>query len=209
MRRVRLVPPLKGTVGTARVFAVDISLGGVRLAHQDPIGKVGERCSVTVEWEGRRMILRGVIRHQRVERPAPNPSAKTLYHSGVEIEEATESSRSTLRDLIQVQIERALDEQRANARGIPAVAANSFQTGKGDRFVRHELNAGVWKATPTLESKQPPTGFTVSAELEPDEVRMLREAYEQGDAAARAMIKQMSALSISKSEGIPTRRYEP
>lgn len=209
VQRIRLSQALRGSIGTMRVFAIDLSLRGLRVAHQEPIGRPGAVCTVTLEWEGRRMLLKCVIRHTRVERPSTASSPKALHHSGLEIEEASDTARETLRSLIEQQIERALDEQRANARGLPAIAANSFQTGKGDRFVRHELADGKWRATATIEPRQPSTGFTVSAELEPDEVRMLREAYEMGDAAARALIRQMAGLSISKSEGIPTRRYEP
>jgi hypothetical protein len=209
VQRIRLSKALRGSVGTMRMFAIDISIKGVRLAHQEPMGRPGERCAVTVEWEGAKILLQCVIRHTRIERRATASNPKALHYSGLEIQEASETALEMLRHLVAVQIERALDEQKANARGIPAIAADSFQTGKGDRYVRHELADGVWKSFATLESRQPPTGFTISAEIEPSEVEMLREAYEKGDPAARALIRQMSALSISKNEGIPTRRYEP
>jgi hypothetical protein len=38
---------------------------------------------------------------------------------------------------------------------------------------------------------------------------MLRGAWEAGDRAARAMIQRMAELSISRIDGIPTRRYTP
>ena len=58
-------------------------------------------------------------------------------------------------------------------------------------------------------SKQPANGFTVSAAETDENVSMLCDAYEAGDAENRRLIRIMAELSISKAEGIPTRRYEP
>ena len=59
------------------------------------------------------------------------------------------------------------------------------------------------------EPQQPIHGFTISASEKTEEVQMLRSAWEAGDAAARAIIRKMAELSISRGEGIPTRQYTP
>ncbi len=52
-------------------------------------------------------------------------------------------------------------------------------------------------------------GFTISAEEEQSHIDLLCETYVSSDAASRKLIKLMAELSISKAEGIPTRRYSP
>jgi len=111
--------------------------------------------------------------------------------------------------MIAYSVERALDAQRANARGIPATAAASFQTGKGTNFLRCDFIAGRWLRTPTSKGEQPPEGFTISADEEADQIERLCSAYERADLPGRKLIRTFAALSISRAEGIPTRRYTP
>jgi hypothetical protein len=106
-------------------------------------------------------------------------------------------------------VARALDEQKANARGIPSAAVQAFQTGKGTDFLRCELVDGTWRRTTTGRPEQPANGFTISAEEERDQVEMLCQTFETADAAGRKLIQTMAEMSISKSEGVPTRRYNP
>jgi hypothetical protein len=132
-----------------------------------------------------------------------------VYHSGLTISDANPAAIAPLRELISYFVERALDEQRANARGIPATAALSFQTGKGTDFVCFEFLAGRWRRTPTKNAQQPFNGFTVSAAETDENLARLCETYEKADLDARKLIRVLAELSISKAEGIPTRKYEP
>ncbi|MFZ2493767.1 MAG: hypothetical protein WA208_19985 [Thermoanaerobaculia bacterium] len=209
VQRVRLPQPLRAAVGTQKVFILDISIEGLRIVQQEPLGGRGTKCSLRFEWQGMRAFLDCEVVHVSTHKVGEGISARTLHHSGMSIANATPESRAIVRGVIEEQILRALDEQRANARGIPAVAALSFQTGKGSAYVRHELAAGRWSAHPTTDPRQPASGFTISSDQTFEEVNMLRSAYESGDASGRALIREMSELSISKSEGIPTRKYEP
>jgi hypothetical protein len=209
VQRIRLLEPLRGTLDGKRIFIVDVSLKGLRIAHQEHIGDIGDPCVLRAEWDGRGLDLRCLIIRTQTHRNDAR-SGKTLYHSGLAITHAAGVSAMTIRALIEWHVARALDEQRANARGIPPMAAQSFQTGKGTHFVRHELVHGRWRETVTMDSAQPPNGFTVSAEHTPGEVQMLRQSFEHdGSAANRDMIRKLAAMSISAAEGIPTRRYLP
>lgn len=181
---------------------------GLRVAHQEPLPPPEEPLGLTFDYQGRKLTIRCKVVRTTVHRTA-SASTKALMHSGLEIVEASREANDTLRHVVEEHVLRALDEQRANARGLPAIAAQSFQTGKAGQFVRHEWIGGKWRETPTTESRQPLTGFTVSTEQTPQEILMLREAFEAGDAAARDMLRKMAEMSISKAEGIPTRRYTP
>ena len=210
LQRVRLIQPLRGAVGQARIFIVDLSLRGLRVAHQDPIGKVGETILVKFEHEGRSVSVRAEVRHTSVFRAPENASGRTTWHSGLAITSANETAAHTLRDIVVNHVLRALDEQKANARGLPAVSPQSFQTGKTNTYVRHEFILGAWRTTTTSDPKQPERGFTVSAEHTPSEVEMLRSAFEMSATREdRDFIRKMAEMSIGTKDGIPTRRFEP
>lgn len=211
VQRVKLSDPLRGTMESNRVFIVDVSLRGLRIAHQEPIGDKGSIVTLRATWDAKPIELKCEIVRTQIHRVAQSAMQKTLYHSGVEIRQAVGLSAITLRELIEAHVVRALDEQKANANGIPATAAQHFQTGKATHFKRHELFGGRWRETATADPTQPQNGFTVSAEHSPEEVAMLRSAFEQGDAASggRELIWRLAKLSISSREGVPTRRFMP
>jgi hypothetical protein len=206
---VKLPQPLAGRAANARIFLVDASVEGLRVAHQGTLPAVGNPCRIELAWEGQPIVLDCVVIHNSLFRLAKAAGEKSIYHAGLRITEANAESRAALKQLVADCVARALDEQKANARGIPATAAQSFQTGKGNDFIRCELVDGAWRRTSTNRPEQPANGFTISAEEERDQVEMLCQTFETADAAGRKLIQTMAEMSISKSEGVPTRRYTP
>jgi hypothetical protein len=207
--RVRPVERIRGTAGTVVIYLVDLSLSGLKVAHQDALPKSGEIVPVTFLWQGRRVAMRCEVRRTEVAKAARTLLDKTLYHTGLAIVSKDEVADATLREIIEAAVTRALDEQKANANGIPAIAAQSFQTGKSDELLRCELTARGWTRTKTTDRTQPLNGFTVSSDEETAKVDMLCRAYESGDAEGRKLIRTFASLSISRTEGVPTRRYAP
>ncbi len=207
--RVTPVKRIRGTVGDVVVFVLDVSVAGARVAHQDPLPPVGGISVLKFDWEGQHFSAKCEVRRTRTEKAAKSQFEKPLYHSGLFLT-VDALHEKILRDIVAESVARAMDEQKANANGIPAIAAQSFQTGKGDDFVRYELRAGTWTQSPTRDSRQPHgEGFTISASESPAKAAMLCRAYESGDADGRRLIRTFAALSISKAEGVPTRRYTP
>jgi hypothetical protein len=206
---VRLVRPVVARVGQVRVFLLEVSLSGVLVAHQGNIPPEGSTGVVMFEWDGIAVALECQIVRNTLQKMARNANEKSVYHAAMEIIRASENAMKTLRDMISEVVARALDEQKANARGIPAAAAQTFQTGKGSQFLRLELLNGAWRRTETTRPDQPMNGFTISAEEPPEHVALLCDTYASADNESRKLIKVMAELSISKAEGIPTRRYSP
>jgi hypothetical protein len=207
--RVTPVKRIRGAIGNVVVFIVDISLGSARIAHQDPLPPIGGTAVLTFDWEGKHFSAKCTVTRTRTERAAKSEFDKPLYHSGIVVMPDL-ANEKILRAIVAESVARALDEQKANANGIPAIAAQSFQTGKGDEFVRYELRGGTWSHMETREPRQPHgEGFTISASESPTKAAMLCRAYESGDAEGRRLIRTFAALSISKTEGVPTRRYTP
>jgi hypothetical protein len=196
-------------VGTARVYVVDASVEGIGVAHQGGIPPVGKICRVSFDWEGRAIELGCEVVDNSLWRLAKSASEKSVYHAGLRIDDAVGDSRVVLRQLVSDCVARALDEQKANARGIPAVAAKMFQTGKATEYLRCELIDGAWRRTTTTRPDQPQNGFTVSTQEDREQVEMLCQTFASADTEGRKLIRLMAEMSISASEGIPTRRYNP
>ena len=209
VQRIHLPEPLPGSIDGQRVFVVDISRRGLRVAHQESLGAQGGRKRIEFEWDGRRIAVEGALTHTCTRRVGVASYARTLYHSGFTIAAISTSADETLRAMIAWHVDRALDEQKANARGLPAVAALSFQSGRGNEYVRHLYTAGKWHEVHTTDSRQPAHGFTIATGVSREEVEMLRRSWEAADNGARKVIQTMAGLSISRAEGIPTRRYTP
>lgn len=209
VQRIRLVRPLQGRAGSAKIYLVDASVEGIRIAHQGALPAIGQTTRVEFDWEGHRIELECAVVHNTLFKLAKSAAEKSIYQAGLRIIEASASSRNTLRKLVADCVARALDEQKANARGVPAEAAQSFQTGKGTEYLRCELIDGSWRRTSTTRPDQPANGFTVSAEEDRAQIEMLCQTFETSDTAGRKLIQTMAEMSISKNEGIPTRRYSP
>jgi hypothetical protein len=205
VQRVRLPNPLRATIDGTKVFILDISLRGLRIMHQGPLRAPHGTCDLVTEWDGARIEL-----HCRVVRTAPHSANR--HQSGLAITRASATAKEVLRSLVAHHVERALDEQKANARGVPPSfgAAQSMNTGVPDTFVRHEYTLGKWREVMTATAAQPENGFTISATHSKSEVEMLRRAYETAATnEERATIRRLAAMSVSSGEVVQARRYTP
>ena len=206
--RIELDPPLRGFLDEIAVAVVDASVTGFRVAHDARIAPAPTR-RIRVEWNERTMEFGCVVARSTLFRLAQNLNEKTVYHSGVRILEPKDDSEQILRQLIAERVIRALEEQKANARGIPPIETYTYQVGKGDRFRRCEMIDGVWRKVETGIRQQPVDGFTVSAEVPTPEVDVLCRTYESTTEEGRRLTRILAQLSISKDEGTATRRYVP
>jgi hypothetical protein len=206
--RIELDPPLRGFLDEIPVSVVDVSVSGFRVAHDARIAPAPTR-RIRLEWDDKEMEFGCVVARSTLFRLARTASEKSIYHSGVRILEPVGESEAHLRDLIARRVIRALEEQKANARGIPPLDNYTYRVGKGDRFRRCELIEGVWRKVETAIRTQPTEGFTVAAETSSREVEILCETYEQTTEEGRRLTRILAQLSISKDEGTGTRRYTP
>lgn len=208
-QRIILARPLAARMNSIKVFIIDISIIGVRVAHQEDLPS-GRTHRLAFDYEGYSITYDCEVVRTVVDKPAKDPGAKTLYHSGIRLLKPIADSAVSLRNMIADHVMRALDEQKANARGVPPMTT-IFQSGLKEkdtytvyRFVRNE-----WQKTSSPMPQQPMDGFTVSAKEDPQQVAMLCSTYENSDFAGRKMIRAMAELSISPAESVPTRRYKP
>lgn len=204
IERVTLLQPVPAVVNGEHVYVTDASTAGVRLSHSSLFPQ-GTKCDVAFEWDGKPIEFVAQQRWTKLQRG----SSKSGYQSGFEIASIDEGSNVALRTLIESYVERALDEQKANAKGIPPAAPSSVQSGKTAQYVRHELLHGVWRKMTTTDSRQPQVGFTVAATESLHQVELLRAAYSVADPSMREMIRKLAEMSIEHPDGMPARRYKP
>jgi hypothetical protein len=204
IERVTLHQPVPAVVDGEHVYVVDASTRGIRLSHSSLFPQ-GAKCEVAFEWDGKPIEFVARQRWTKLQRN----SSRSGYQSGFEIASIDDGSNVALRTLIESYVERALDEQKANAKGIPPLAPSSIQSGMATLFVRHELVQGVWRKMTTTESRQPQMGFTVSSTESIHQIDLLRAAYSAADPSMRDMIRKLAELSIEHSDGMPARRYKP
>ena len=206
--RVNLLQPVVGVVGDEQIYILDASLGGVRVSHRTLFAPRAD-CNIGFEWDGAPIELVGTVRWTKLQRLGSAAYVKTMYESGLEIAAIGPEAQMALRSLIEAHVERALDEQKANAKGIPPIAGQSVLRGGYAIYARHELVRGTWRKLMTSDPAQPASGFTLSTEESRDQVELLRSAYVTADANMRIVIRKLAELSIANPDGIPTRRYTP
>ena len=206
--RIRLDEPLRARYGDMPVRVVELSVRGFLIGHEGRVAP-GTTKHLAMQWDGSPIELECSIARSTLHRLAKSAGESSIYYSGLRIVRFENDDFDKLRNLIGERVIRALEEQKANAHGIPPLAAYMYQPGKGELHRRCELVNGVWRKTETRHAQQPMNGFTISAEVDAYHVDMLCETWERTTAEGRRLTQLLAELSISSAEGIPTRRYEP
>jgi hypothetical protein len=206
--RIDLVEPLPGMLDDIPITVIEVSVSGVRVAHDTRIPPMPQR-HIRFEIAGETLGFGCSIARSTLFRLARTPGEKSVYHTGIKLLDADGDSDRQLRDFIAGLIIRALEEQKANARGIPPIGGYTYEVEKSDRYRRCEFIDGRWKQTETTSTVQPPNGFTISASVAQRDVDLLRETFEATEEEGKRLTRMLAELSIDKSEGAPTRRYEP
>lgn len=206
--RIHLDAPIPGRMNDVPVEVIDLSLNGARIISEARFSP-GAQHELQFSWNEMPLRLTSSVVRCTLFSFAKAPGEKSTYQTGLRIRETIGDSDRVMRELIAWYVLRALDEQKANARGIPPLGPYAYVEGKGDRYRRCELIEGKWRRSETTRSDQPENGFTVSADIRPYYVDLLCETYQMLDETGRRLTQTLAQLSISKAEGIPTRRYLP
>ena len=199
--RVHLEHPIPARLSGQPVSVLDLAVGGARLIGSVSVTPASIH-ELAIEWEGQTIrakcsITRCVMR------------ALDAFEIGVRIIETDPDADRMMHHLMATYVLRAIDEQRANWEGKAPMGPYVYVEGKSERYKRCELVNGGWQVQPTRRPEQPANGFTVSVEVPPHLLNMLRETYEMTDEEGRRLLRILAELSINKAEGVPTRRYVP
>lgn len=209
-QRITLTQPMVSTVSDVSAYILDVSVTGLRVVHQHPLPATRD-LRLEFQWQGRPMkFVCEIIGTEQTERQT-RYGKQILYYTGLTFIRDLGDSTGVLKDMIGHYVEKALDEQLSNARGIPAQAASSYQAGrKVSGYLEFILKSdGTWSRSVVATPIQPRNGFTISTEETEEQIAMLCASFAEGDPVTRELIQEMAKLSISSEDGIPTRRYVP
>ena len=205
--RIHFEHPIEARLTDSPVRVLDLAIGGARVTTDFRVAP-GSTQQLRIDWEGKTIRLTSTATRCTLLTFATG-GEKSTYDVGLRIVETLDDSDQMMRELIHSYVMKALDEQRANWEGIPPLGPYVHLEGKSDHYRRCELKNGVWQVTPTKRPEQPLDGFTVSAEVPPHYIDLLCETYEMTDNEGRRLTRVLAELSVSKAEGVPTRRYLP
>lgn len=237
VERIRLSPPLTARIGSQTAVLIDISLMGARLEHQTPLA-VGNKLKLWFRWREDELFLDTVVVRCKLDRFSIGQDGLTVYHSGVAFQHASEASRLGLRGIIETQVIRALEEQKANARGdIPewiqkmpifqrggmltasraelvksfrdAIPLPASRIAQSSGYLCYRMEGRSWRKIRTRKPEQPPEGFTVLDNEDQEQLELLCEAYEQSDTEMRHLIRIFAEMSITEDDVIPPQRFQP
>jgi hypothetical protein len=218
--RIRLPEPIVARVGTMRVNLVDLSILGAGIEHPTALS-FDEVVDLVFEWDAESISVHSRVIRCKLERFS---GGLTVYRSGLFFMEPEDRTTGPLRKLIASHVQRALDEQKANARGAPPPkiesmpifregvltrnksdlsAETSLPTSRimtGGSYVACRLDRGVWRKMRTSVPAQPEDGFTVSVTEEPGQIDLLCESYRAASKEGRELIQTMAELSIAEGE---------
>src|SRR5687767_14617984 len=215
-QRLDLERPVVGRFGATNILIVNIGVAGALLEHHAEVG-VGEQRRLVFQWANYEIQLSAEVVRSTVERFAGSGDKKTpVYRTGVKFLEAIGESDEWLRQMIGFYVTRALEIQKANARGVlfdeasfpdPSMKKTMGVRGDAQGYITCRLEGDGWKRISTLKAAQPLDGFTVSPS-EPD-IELLCRSYEEPGEEGRHLIRIPAELSVSGAQQKPPRRYEP
>ena len=88
---------MRGSVGTARVYVLDGSIGGVGLLHENILPAPGDICRIEIASELGPIILDCEVVRTVQHAPGQNRIAKSLFQSGLRVVAADHQSAQRLR----------------------------------------------------------------------------------------------------------------
>lgn len=233
VERIQLGIPVLAKMNATDVVMLDFSLRGCRLESHVPF-KVTTNVTVSFDWGDEHVELKGQVIRCKLD----SASGGKVFNTGVLFEAETADSPK-LRSIITRQLERALEEQKANARGELAeildhmpifsvggtLTANAKQIseayeGKNSLlpwtriarqrgFVRFAFDGKQWRKVRTSEPAQPEEGFTVWAFEDTDDLEKLKRVYERADRETRTLIRLCAELSLNVDDTLPPQRFVP
>jgi len=201
-QRLRLDPPLPGTLGTTAVSILEVGVIGARVHHAEPFDReTGElRCSFDGEEIGLRCELVRTTTGENSKYPDSG------YESGLRFVAAIEGSGDVLRKMLGALVTKELERRprKPLAHDRQAIDGDKTVRGTQARYVCYRLESNnSWSRRPVFLPEQPSVGFTVARDVDHDEMERLCLVYLVSDDEGRRLIRLFAELSISEEMEIP------
>jgi hypothetical protein len=187
--RLNLTKPIDGWFGDFSVVVVEVSVGGAKIVHDDPLPK-GARGLLRFTWRGRDLeVLSQVTR---------SDGARSGLHFLEHCEDLVTLVNEWANEVLQAQQANAEGDRARNVVGDETLTAASAGARALTGFLQYHLTADGWKCHRALLPDQPEDGFTVSANEPQEQIDLLCRTYEGGDVEAKNMTRMIAQLSINR-----------
>jgi len=187
--RLNLTKPIDGTFGDFAVMVVEVSVGGAKIVHDDPIKK-GATSLLRFEWRGHKLVVLAQLTRSEGARSGLH----FLEHNDILVALVNEWAA----EVLTAQQANADGDREANVVGEGTLTAASAGARAMAGFLQYHLTPSGWKCHRALLPDQPEDGFTVSANESQEQIDLLCRTYEGGDAEAKKMTRMIAGLSINR-----------
>ncbi len=198
-QRLRLDPPVPGSLGGVDVTILEIGILGARVHHSNQLPEYGE--------------LRFLSGNEQIEmkceivRTTPDEQG---FESGLRFLAAIGESGDNLRNMLARLVQHEFEVRRQMpANSIPhdhsSVDGDRTVRGSDAAFLCYRLENGKWHKRRVFLPEQPGTGFTVARTEDSAEMQRLCRVYEASDDEGRRLIRLFAELSVSDALEIPPR----
>lgn len=222
VERIRLLPHLDAAAGSIKLELIEISMGGARLQHYQPL-HVGTRINLRFAWGPDRVSIPAVVVRCSVERFG----ATSLFLSGVRFDTTDAQAKAQIKAMIGHFVKRALDSQAANAAGdcpyssrlmrdaavggygAQADVDPSIYAMRDEGYVRYSWDGSRWTRMRTWESQQPEDGFTIWHYEDGEQAELLCRDYQNSTPEMRTVIRMCAELSLFVDDTIPPQKFVP
>jgi PilZ domain len=187
--RLNLTKPIDGWFGDFSIMVVEVSVGGAKIVHDDPI-PMGARGLLRFNWRGRELeVLSQITR---------SDGARSGLHFLEHCEDLVTLVNQWASEVLHAQEANADGDRAQNVVGDETLTAASAGARAMSGYLQYHLSADGWKCHRALLPDQPEDGFTVSANESQEQIDLLCRTYEGGDAEAKKMTRMIAQLSVNR-----------
>jgi hypothetical protein len=219
--RVTFTEPHPAELAGQAAGLLDLGILGARLRHEQPL-EIGSEVRLEFGYDGAFVSVVGRVTRCDFQPVLSEARGERIFVTAVEFLSATPESAIAVKRLIADHVVRALEAQKANARG--ALAALSVDVPfLGVRRQEKQRVApasyvscrpgpkGAWKKTIVARPVQPVDGFTVQLGETDEEVDRLCRAWDEATPEMRKLIRLCAEMSTldEGDESLPPQRFTP
>lgn len=203
-QRLRLDPPVAGSLSSIDVSILEVGVLGARVLHSEPLDE--ERVEILFAWKGHEIGLRcEVVRTVDVSEETQGVGGN--LESGLRFTAAIGESGGALREMLGELVMREIEARRAVPREPLQRTIDGDKTvrGRDAAYTCYVLDGEIWKRRRIFLPEQPANGFTLARGEDSKEIQRLCEVYRASDEEGRRLIRMFAELSVSAALQIPPR----
>ena len=204
-QRLRLDPPLPGTLGSTAVSILELGVLGARVQHATPLDKEYAELHFTAGTDDVAMRCEIIRTVKGTDAKYPDSGLQ----SGVRFLAAIDESGDRLRALLAQLVTHEFEVRRKLPNSMPpasAVDGDKTVRGADAAFLCYRFESGAWRKRRVFLPEQPSSGFTVARTEDNAEMQRLCRVFEASDEEGRRLIRLFAELSVSNVLEIPPKQ---